>query len=86
MKTRTAIIAVALLAATLAGCTRTEANKRTDCRNALTDGAATADRPDACKDVSEDDYQTLLADWREENKDIIDENGGIDPNKLFDNG
>ncbi|MFD8566191.1 hypothetical protein [Streptomyces sp. NPDC059639] len=83
MKTRTAITAVALLAAALTGCTRTDANKQADCRTAITDGVREASRPDACKDLSEDDYQALLTDWVKKNKGFVDKNGNVDPDKLL---
>ncbi|MEU6841623.1 hypothetical protein ABZ930_07070 [Streptomyces sp. NPDC046716] len=59
---------------TLTGCTRTEANKRADCRTAIENGGTRTNRPDACRDLTEDDYQSL---------GFLDQDGNIDLDKVF---
>lgn len=60
-RTVIALTAVATLA--LTGCGKSEAEQQADCQKALSPAATETHRPDACKDLSEDDYQTLLTAW-----------------------
>lgn len=68
MRTRTAITAGALLlAAFAAACGKSEAEQQADCQKALTSDATKTNRPDACKDLSQEDYETLRMAWALEN-------------------
>lgn len=58
---RAAIIAVLLIAAV--SCGKSEADKQADCQKAITDTSTVTARPDACKDLSDDDYKALLMDY-----------------------
>ncbi|MGY4994073.1 hypothetical protein [Streptomyces sp. 900105245] len=65
MRTRTAFAAGLLLLATAAtACGKSEAEMQADCQKAIT--AATVkskQRPDACKGLSKEDYNTIEAAW-----------------------
>lgn len=64
MRTRTALTAALLaLAAFTAGCGKSDAETQADCEKALTSAATKTNRPDACKDLSQEDYETLLMGW-----------------------
>ncbi|KUH38397.1 MULTISPECIES: hypothetical protein [Streptomyces] len=66
MRTRTtaaAAVAAALLLATLTACGKSVAEQRADCRAALTKGSTKTNRPEACADLSQQDYDRLLLDW-----------------------
>ncbi|MEV0691791.1 hypothetical protein [Streptomyces sp. NPDC050388] len=64
MRTRTALTAVLLALAVLtAGCGKSEAEQQADCQKALTSEATKTNRPDACKGLSQDDYDALLMAW-----------------------
>ncbi|MDH6435595.1 cytochrome c5 [Streptomyces sp. SAI-144] len=61
MRTRTALPAVLLaVAAVTAACGKSEAEQQADCQKALTSSSTKTSRPEACKDLSQDDYETLL--------------------------
>lgn len=58
---RAAVIAVLLLAAV--ACGKSEAEQQADCQKAITAESTDTNRPEACKDLSQDDYDVLLMDW-----------------------
>lgn len=58
---RAAIIAVLLVAAV--SCGKSDADKQADCQKAITDTSTVTARPDACKDLSDEDYKALLMDY-----------------------
>lgn len=70
MRTRTAIAAGALLLAALTACGKSDADKQADCQKAIDDTSTVTHRPDACKDLSEDDYKTLLMDYGIKHSDV----------------
>jgi hypothetical protein len=64
MRTRTTIATGAALLAFLAtACGKTEAEQQADCQKAITAASTKTNRPDACKSLSQDDYDALLVDW-----------------------
>ncbi|MFJ4206671.1 hypothetical protein ACIP2Y_44735 [Streptomyces sviceus] len=68
MRTRTALAALLLALATLtSACGKSPAEKQADCQKALTKTATKTNRPEACKDLSQDDYETLLMAWAMKN-------------------
>ncbi|WP_411090807.1 hypothetical protein [Streptomyces sp. 049-1] len=86
MRTRTALAAGLLaLAALTAACGKSDEEIATDCQQALakTDTATLADRPDACADLSEDDYSALLFSKGLRDSGVIDENGNVDAEELL---
>ncbi|CAL9666274.1 hypothetical protein SUDANB145_07177 (plasmid) [Streptomyces sp. enrichment culture] len=66
MRIRTAAVGVALLA-TLVACGKSEADQQADCQKAINAESTKTNRPDACKDLSQDDYDTLLMAYALEN-------------------
>ncbi|MCX5522218.1 hypothetical protein OG342_04960 [Streptomyces bobili] len=79
--TTTLLLATLLLAAV--GCSSEKSYDDTvaDCVQALKDRAeGSKDKPDACKDVKEDDYTALLM------SQVLDDNGWTDENGEFDMG
>lgn len=65
----------------LAACGKSEAEMQADCQKALGPTSTKTDRPDACKELSQDDYDTLLTHWAvshvldgmsQDDKDILD--------------
>ena len=68
MRTRAALTAALLaLVALTAGCGKSDAEQQADCEKALTSTATKTNRPDACKDLSQKDYDTILMGWALEN-------------------
>ncbi|WP_435252048.1 hypothetical protein [Streptomyces tendae] len=64
MRTRTALAAGLLaLAALTTACGKSDAEQQADCQKALSSEATKTNRPDACKDLSQEDYDTLLMAW-----------------------
>ena len=64
MRTRTTLAATLLaLAALTAACGKSEAEKQADCQKAITSASTETARPEACKDLSQEDYNVLLMDW-----------------------
>jgi uncharacterized lipoprotein YehR (DUF1307 family) len=63
MRTRrtTIAIATALLLA-LTACGKSEEQKQAECVKAIDSKSTPTNRPDACKDLSADDYKLLLMD------------------------
>ena len=81
MHIRPALVAVALLVATLTACGKSEAEQQADCQKALTAEATRTNRPEACEPLSQDDYNTLLmaytlenaiGDMPKEDQDLLD--------------
>ncbi|MEV5445244.1 hypothetical protein AB0N23_22290 [Streptomyces sp. NPDC052644] len=81
MHTRTTAVAAALLLATLTACGKSEAEMQADCRAALTEASTKTNRPDACKDLSDEDYELILLhyavtgainDMPQEDQDVLD--------------
>lgn len=64
-RTTTALLTSLLLASATAGCSsgKSQDEIAKDCQKALTSAATKTSRPDACKDLSQDDYETLLMAW-----------------------
>jgi uncharacterized lipoprotein len=90
MNTRTAACTalLALVAVTgLAACSsdKSEEEIATDCQKALASGtqASATDWPDACKGLSQDDYDALRMSEALKDTGIIDENGNVDPDELL---
>lgn len=73
MRNRPVIIVIALVIAAGIGATvwafaRTTYDEHVqNCEKALTKSATKTDRPDACEELSQDDYDTLLMGWALEN-------------------
>jgi len=65
MRCTTALLAACLLAATMAGCSsgKSQAEIQKECQAALTTAATKTNRPAECKDLSQEDYDTLLTAW-----------------------
>jgi hypothetical protein len=86
---RAAAIAAALLAAATA-CGKSEAEMQADCQKAITEASTEKNRPEACNDLSDDDYSALLiahfldkeglGDVDEHPEDLLDytEDGDVD--------
>lgn len=55
----TTLLAAALLLA-LTACGKSEAETQADCKAALTESSTKTDRPTACEDLSQEDYDALL--------------------------
>ncbi|MCX4649355.1 MULTISPECIES: hypothetical protein [unclassified Streptomyces] len=64
MRIRGAVIA-GLLALTvgLTGCGKSEAEQQADFQKALSSSATKTNRPEACKSLRQEDYDTLLTAW-----------------------
>lgn len=63
MRTRTiAAAAVALLLALTAvtGCGKSQEEKEADCQKAIDATSTVTNRPDACKDIPDEDYKGML--------------------------
>ncbi|MGW4388216.1 hypothetical protein [Streptomyces sp. NPDC004685] len=80
-RTVIALLAAATLA--LTGCGKSEAEQQADCQKSITESSTDTKRPDACKDLSQDDYETLLVDWGLKHSGVIDKDGNVDPDKLL---
>lgn len=80
MRLRTAAITTTLLLAGLTGCSTTYSAD--DCASALTDESTQTNRPVECRDISDDDYTTLLLGrlLEKEGLDDVDEH----PEDLLD--
>ncbi|MDX2732867.1 MULTISPECIES: hypothetical protein [unclassified Streptomyces] len=80
MRTRTATIAIAatLLLGGLAGCGYTA----DDCAAAINDSSTKTNRPKECKDISDEDYMTLVLGYmlKKQGLDNVDEH----PEDLLD--
>jgi hypothetical protein len=64
MRTRTTLAAGAILLAFLGtSCGKSEAEQQADCQEAITEESTKTQRPEACEDLSQDDYDTLLMHW-----------------------
>lgn len=65
MRATTILLATLLLAGAAVGCSsgKSEAEVQKECQAALSSKATKTDRPDACEDLSQADYDTLLTDW-----------------------
>lgn len=65
MRATAAVAVCLLLAGTVAGCSpgKSQAEIQKECQAALSSKATKTDRPDACEDLSQADYDTLLTDW-----------------------
>lgn len=91
-RNRPVIIVIALVVAAGIGATvwafaRTTYDEHVAaCEKALTSSATKTDRPDACKELSQDDYDTLLMGWALDNafKDMPKKDR--DTLDLFDDG
>ncbi|MEV7712304.1 hypothetical protein [Streptomyces sp. NPDC088270] len=88
MRTRTtaaAIVTACLLTALTTACGRSSEEVAADCQQALakTPTATKTNRPDACTDLSEDDYTALLISQGLRDSGVIDEDGNVDPGKLL---
>lgn len=86
MRTRTALTATLLaLAALTAACGKSDEEIAVDCQKALASGAhaTETDRPDACKDLPQDDYEALLMSQALKDSGIIDEDGNVDAEELL---
>ena len=87
MHRTTLLLAVLLLAGATAGCSSDKSYDETvkDCTAAL---AKRADgdkaKPDACKDVKDDDYTALLMSQVLDDNGWVDETGGVDMGKILD--
>ncbi|MFJ2964243.1 hypothetical protein ACIPIC_18330 [Streptomyces collinus] len=64
-----------------AACGKSEAEMQADCQKAITKAATKTNRPDACKELSQKDYDTLLMAWiidntvedmPQEDQDVLD--------------
>ncbi|MFB6943201.1 hypothetical protein ACFWGL_17095 [Streptomyces sp. NPDC060286] len=84
MRTATATTITVILALALTSCGKSAAEQAADCRDAITATSTKTFRPDACKDLSQDDYNALLMDWALKNSGVIDKDGNVDPDKLLD--
>jgi hypothetical protein len=67
MHARRAAAAVLVALAAVTACGKSEAEEQADCEKALTSAATKTNRPDACKGLSQKDYDTLLMGWALEN-------------------
>lgn len=87
MRTHTALAAATITLLALTGCGKSEAEIATDCQKALAAGANTTktERPDACKGLSQDDYDTLVISQSLKDSGVVDDDGNVDMNKLLDN-
>ncbi|MGW3166967.1 hypothetical protein ACWC9Q_29735 [Streptomyces sp. NPDC001142] len=87
MRTKTsshiAATITSVLALALTGCGKSAAEQQADCRDAITASSTKTSRPDACKDLSQDDYDALLTSWALRNSGVIDKDGDVDPDKLL---
>ncbi|MFF1682816.1 hypothetical protein [Streptomyces sp. NPDC058256] len=81
MKTRTAVAFIALLTAALTACGKSEADRQADCQKVIDGTSTVTDRPEACQDLSAEDYRTLLTDWVRKNKGVIGPGGTVDAGK-----
>ena len=86
MRTATLLATLLLLAGAAVGCTsgRSQDEIAADCQKALTSAATKTHRPDACKDLSQDDYDALLMHWVLQQQGVLDENGDVDMGTLLD--
>lgn len=87
MRTTTALLTGLLLAATTVGCSSDKSYNDIvkDCVTALKDQPSDdATKPDACKDVKDDDYTALVMSRVLDDNGWVDENGDVDMDKLLD--
>ncbi|MEU9273065.1 hypothetical protein AB0E04_48000 [Streptomyces sp. NPDC048251] len=85
-RTATALICL-LLAGTVAGCSSEKSYDDTvaACVTALKDRAdGDKAKPDACKDVKDDDYTALLMSQVLDDNGWVDETGGVDMGKILE--
>lgn len=85
-RTTTALLAVLLLAGGTAGCSGEKSYEEitADCVQALKDRPeGDKAKPDACKDVKDDDYQALLMSHILEEEGLV-KDGKVDPDKLLE--
>ncbi|MFI6856517.1 hypothetical protein [Streptomyces sp. NPDC050416] len=47
----------------LTACGKSQAEMQADCQKALTKASTKTDRPEACKELSQKDYDTILMAW-----------------------
>ncbi len=81
----TALLACLLLAGTAAGCSsqRSQDEIAADCEKALSSKATKTNRPNACKGLTQDNYDALLMHWVLQQQGVLDENGDVDMGELL---
>lgn len=60
MRTRTLFAAVVVALLALSGCSKSDEEKEADCQKAIDATSTVTNRPDACKDIPEQDYKGML--------------------------
>jgi hypothetical protein len=84
-RTTVLLAACLLLAGAAAGCSQSYDDTVNDCITALKERAeGEKAKPDACKDVKEDDYTALLMSQVLDDNGWTDENGDVDMGKILE--
>lgn len=79
------LAATLLLAGAAVGCSKSYEDTVADCTTALKERPdGDKGKPDACKDVKEDDYSALLMSQTIDDLGWTDENGEFDKNKMLE--
>lgn len=79
------LAATLLLAGAAVGCSKSYDDVVADCTQALKDRAeGEKAKPDACKDVKQDDYDALLMSKTLDDLGWTDDEGNFDKNKMLD--
>lgn len=84
MRTRAAIAITAALLATLTACGKSDAEIEADCEKAIVEASTVTNRPEACDDLSKDDYRALLIARTLRDGGVVDDNGDVDLRELVD--
>ncbi|WP_371528387.1 hypothetical protein OG302_22355 [Streptomyces sp. NBC_01283] len=84
MRTRAAIAIAAALLAGLTACGKSDAEIEADCEKAIVEASTVTNRPEACDDLSEDDYRALLIARTLRDGGVVDDNGDVDLRELVD--
>ncbi|WEH38422.1 hypothetical protein [Streptomyces sp. AM 2-1-1] len=83
MRTRTAVASIAMLTAALTACGTSETDRQADCKKAIsaTRTYTVPDRPEACRVLSDEDYEMLQTAWVSKNRGINPGGGVVDTGK-----
>ncbi|MFF2778496.1 hypothetical protein ACFVU3_26700 [Streptomyces sp. NPDC058052] len=74
MRIRTAVVLLALLTGVTA-CGDSAAKRRETCRLAIDGTSTKTERPRACQDLGDQDYETLRREWVRKNGGVIGPGG-----------
>lgn len=95
MRLRSAAVIAAVLIAAAVACGKSEAEQQAACQKALNSSSTETSRPDACEDLSQEDYDTLLMSWAmnnaidgmsQDDRDLLDHSDDGELNGSIGNG